>query len=61
MCLGEARRSQSGNTLKPLLPRYALKGAVVELIALCMGITEGICEELNGQQQNEALNLFGHG
>jgi hypothetical protein len=55
------RLPQSGNTLKPLLPRYARKGSVVELIALGMGITEGICEEQNEQQQNEALNLFGHG
>jgi hypothetical protein len=43
-----ARPSKSGNALKPLLPSCFRKELVAELIALGMGTTEEISEELNG-------------
>jgi hypothetical protein len=51
-----SQASQSGNILKSLFPSYTRKGAVAELIAMGKGTTKGICEEQNGQPQNEALN-----
>jgi hypothetical protein len=54
--LRQARLPQSMNTLKFFLSSCTRKGATAELIALGMGTTEGICEEQNGQSQNETLN-----